>query len=170
MFYKEHSPLTLSSVDFWICYNGMVQSKQSVWNLCRSPRDSFRSEAVWPIKVSEKMLDFWREETMKRERNFISMFTNFKSEVNFTRIKLKLECSKAELEEMIEILEQCKTEVEQVYKSLQTLTTPFPDIRRKLDTCTSVTYEVIIILEEWQNESNQIFNSVTVKKSIFKLL
>ena len=81
------------------------------------------------------------------------MYTNFKSEVNFTRIKLKLECSKAELEEMIEILEQCKTEIEQVYESLRTLTIPLQDIRRKMDTCTSVTSEVKIVQEEQQKES-----------------
>ena len=98
------------------------------------------------------------------------MYTNLKSEVNFTRIKLKSECSKAELEEMIEILEQCKTEVEEAYESLQMLTTPLPDIRRKMDTCTSVTSEVIIVLEEWQKESNQIINLFAIKKSLSKLL
>ena len=82
------------------------------------------------------------------------MYTNFKSEVKFTRIKLKLECSKTELEEMIEILEQCKTEVEQAYESLWTLTTPPPDIRKKMDTYTSVTSEIIIVLEERQKGSN----------------
>ena len=50
-----------------------------------------------------------------------------------------------QLEEMIEILEQSKTEVEQAYESKQTLTTPLPDIRRKMDTCTLVTSDVIIL-------------------------
>ena len=75
------------------------------------------------------MLDFKRKETMKRERRLIRTYMNLKSEVNFTRIKLKSECSKAEQEEMIEILEQSKTHVEQAYESLQTVTTPLQDIR-----------------------------------------
>ena len=39
-----------------------------------------------------------------------------------------------------------------------------------MDTCTSVTSEVIIVLKERQKVSNQIFNPVTVKKSLSKLL
>ena len=38
-----------------------------------------------------------------------------------------------------------------------------------MDTHTSVTSEVIIVMEERQKESNQIFNPVTVKKSLSKL-
>ena len=98
---------------------------------------------------------------MNRGRRFISTYTNFKSEVNFARIKLKSECSKAELKEMIEIIEQCKT----AYKSLRTLTAPLLDIRKKMDTCTSVTSEVIIVLEERQKESNQIFSLIAIEKS-----
>ena len=66
--------------------------------------------------------------------------------------------------ELEEILEQCETEDKQAYESLQTLTTPLPDIRRKMDTWTPVTCEVIIVLEKRQKESNQIFNSLAVKK------
>ena len=107
------------------------------------------------INVSDKKnARFSNEETMKRER-FISRYTNFKSGVNITRIKLKSECSIVELEEMTEILEQCKIEVEQAYESLRTLTTPLPDIRMKMDTCTSVISEVIIVLKERQKGSYQ---------------
>ena len=61
---------------------------------------------------------------------------------------------------MIEILAQCKTDVEQSYESLRILTTPLPDIIRKMD---SVISEIIIVLKEWQKEYNQIFNPVAVK-------
>ena len=57
---------------------------------------------------TEKMLDFRQEEMIKRERRFITTCTNFKSEVNFIRIKLKSEFSNAEYGEIIEIFEQSK--------------------------------------------------------------
>lgn len=98
-------------------------------------------------QLTEKMRDFKQTEITSKERKFMSTYLNFKAEIQLTRSKLKEECSKAELAEMIKSVEKCELDLQQDYVALRALTTPSQDMRRKMDSCTSVSAEMMILLK-----------------------
>ncbi len=66
------------------------------------------------------------------------MFTylNFKAEIQFIRSKLKEECSKTLLNDMMVTAEKREAELKQIYENIRALNVPSQDIRRRMDSCT----------------------------------
>lgn len=119
---------------------------------------------------TEKMLELIKQESTKRERKFMLTYVTFKAEVQYIRTKLKEECCKSDLGEMIRTLEKYESEIKQEYKSLRALTTPAQDIRRRMDICTSVTSEITTLLKVRYAEADKEFNAEAVKETLSKLL
>ena len=119
---------------------------------------------------TEKMLEFIKQESIKKERKFMLTYVNSKAEVQYIRTKLKEERSKSDLGEMIRTLEKFESELKQEYESLRALTTPAQDIRRKMDCCTSVASEIITLLKVRYAEVDKEFDAEAVKETLSKLL
>lgn len=97
-------------------------------------------------------------------------YVNFKAEVQYIRTKLKEECCKSDIGEMIRTLEKYESELKQEYKSLRALTTPAQDIRRGMDICTSVTSKITTLLKVCYAEADKEFIAEAVKETLLKLL
>lgn len=94
-----------------------------------------------------------------------------KAEVQLIRSKLKKECSKTELGDMIKAVEQCESDLKLEYESLRAMTVPSQDIRRKMDNCTSVTTQITVLLKErYTDVDTKQFDPVLVKESLLQLL
>nr|XP_046230542.1 uncharacterized protein LOC124051127 [Scatophagus argus] len=119
---------------------------------------------------TEKGLQYIKEESSKKEKKFMFTYVNFKAEVQYIRTKLKQECSKAELGDMILALSKYEPALQQEYESLRTLTTPSPDIRRRMDSCSSVTAEIIALLKARYAEVDYEFDPDSVKEALLLLL
>ena len=120
---------------------------------------------------TEKMLEFIKQESIKKERKFMLTYVNFKAvEVQYIRTKLKEARSKSDLGEMIRTLEKFESELKQEYESLHALTTPAQYIRRKMDCCTSVASEIITLLKVRYAEVDKEFDAEAVKETLSKLL
>lgn len=122
-------------------------------------------------KPTEKMRAFQQDEIAKKERRFLSLYLNFKVEVQLTRSKLKEECSKTELDNMISAIEKHESDLKTVYESLRVTTSPSHDIRRKMDSCTSVTTELITVLKGRHNKAGvEEFDAVAERETLRQLL
>lgn len=121
-------------------------------------------------QLTEKMREFKQTEITSKERKFMSTYLNFKAEIQLTRSKLKEECSKAELAEMIKSVEKCELDLQQDYVALRALTTPSQDMRRKMDSCTSVSAEMMILLKRRYADVDKEFDAGAVKESLLQLL
>lgn len=100
------------------------------------------------------------------------MFTyvNFKAEVQFIRSKLKEECPKTQLGELIIAIDKYESQLKQEYESLCAMITPSQDIRRRMDTCTSVTTEIIALLKRRHTEAGtKEFDAEAVKETLLQL-
>ncbi|XP_029967095.1 uncharacterized protein LOC115402712 [Salarias fasciatus] len=120
--------------------------------------------------LTEKMLELKRDDIMSKERSFMSTYLHFKAEVQLTRSKLKGECSKLELGDMIQRVEKCESDLKQNYVSLRALTAPSQDIRRKMDSGSSVCTDIIKLLKRRYADSDKEFNAQAAKESVFQLL
>lgn len=101
------------------------------------------------------------------------MFTylNFKAEAQFIRSRLKEECSKTELDDMMVTAEKREAELKQTYESIRALNVPSQDIRRRMDSCTSVTSEITALLKRRCAEAGtKEFDAEAVKETLFQLL
>nr|XP_015830265.2 uncharacterized protein LOC107395402 [Nothobranchius furzeri] len=121
-------------------------------------------------KLTEKMRDFKQSEITSKERKFMSTYVNFKAEIQLSRSKLKKECSKAELTEMIKSVGKCESDLQQDYVALRTLTTPSQDFRRKMDSCSSVSTEMMLLLKRRYADVDKEFDAIAVKDSLLQLL
>lgn len=122
-------------------------------------------------RPTEKMLELNKEVVAKSGRSFMYTYMNFKAEVQLIRSKLKKECSKIELGEMIIALEKFGRNLQQEYESLRAMTVPLQDIRRKMDNCTSVTSDIILLLKtRYAEVGTKEFDPVAVKQSLLQLL
>lgn len=119
---------------------------------------------------TEKGIQYIKEESARREKKIMYAYVNFKAKVQFIRTKLKQECTKKELGNMIQSVGVYEPILKQEYESLRTMTTPSPDIRRRMDSCSSVTTEIITLLKTRYAEADKEFNPDTVKESLSKLL
>lgn len=97
------------------------------------------------------------------------IYVNIKAEVQDIRTKLKSECSKSNLGDMMTSLEKFESNLKQEYESLRALITPSQDIRR-MDTCTSVAAELIAVLKIRYSEAEKEFNAAAVKETLLRLL
>ncbi|CAI5660438.1 unnamed protein product [Oreochromis niloticus] len=139
------------------------------------PQPSFKPDAEVrrtdrQRQLTEKMREFKQTEITSKERKFMSTYLNFKAEIQLTRSKLKEECSKAELAEMIKSVEKCELDLQQDYVALRALTTPSQDMRRKMDSCTSVSAEMMILLKRRYADVDKEFDALAVKESLLQLL
>lgn len=117
------------------------------------------------------MLEFKKGEITKKERKFMFTYVNFKAEVQLIRSKLKAECSKSELGEMIKLVGNFESVLKQEYENLRALTTPSQDIRRKMGSCTSVTTEITVLLKKrYIDVDTKEFDADAVKESLLQLL
>lgn len=121
-------------------------------------------------QLTEKIREFKQTEITSKERKFMSTYLNFKAENQLTRSKLKEECSKAELAEMIKSVEKCELDLHQDYVALRALTTPSQDMRRKMDSCTSVSAEMMILVKRRYGDVDKEFDAGAVKESLLQLL
>ncbi|XP_063740237.1 uncharacterized protein LOC134864868 [Eleginops maclovinus] len=149
------------NADLQIHNIGLEPTLQSEQQLRRSEREKH---------PTEKWVQYLKEESSKREKKFMYAYVNFKAEVQFIRTKLKQECTKKELGDMIQSLGVYEPILKQEYDSLRTMTTPSPDIRRKMDSCSSVTTEIVKLLNTRYAEADKEFDPDTVKESLLKLL
>ena len=95
---------------------------EPVVELRRSERES---------KPTEKKRGFMNSTVHKREKKFLSLYNDFKMEVQLVRIKLKEECTKDLMEERILHLEQLEADLKNEYDELRKLKTPSPDNQEK---------------------------------------
>ncbi len=72
-------------------------------------------------RPTEKMLELRRDEIAKKERKFMFTYLNFKAEVQFIRSKLKEECSKTLLNDMMVTAEKREAELKQIYENIRAL-------------------------------------------------
>ncbi|XP_052430381.1 uncharacterized protein LOC127971416 [Carassius gibelio] len=122
-------------------------------------------------RPTEKMLELRRDELAKRERKFMFTYLNFKAEAQFIRSKLKEQCSKTDLGDMIVTAEKREAELKQTYESIRAMNVPSQDIRRKMDSCTSVTSEVTVLLKRRCAEvDTKEFDAEAVKETLLQLL
>ena len=119
---------------------------------------------------TEKGLEYIKEESAKKQRKFMLINVTFKAEVQYVRTKLKEQCCKSDLGNMITALDRYESNLKQEYESLRALTTPSQDIRRKMDSCTAVTTEVIALLKTRYSEVDKDFDADAVKETLLKLL
>ena len=116
------------------------------------------------------MSEIKREDIVKKQRTFMTLYINFKAEIQLTRTRLKVFCSKPELSEMIEMIGEIERKLRETYVSLRKLTTPDQDIRRRMDTCTSVTAEITAMISARREEIDNPFDAAAVKESLSQLL
>ncbi|XP_048846374.1 uncharacterized protein LOC125717469 [Brienomyrus brachyistius] len=122
-------------------------------------------------RPTEKMLELRKADIIKRERRFMFIYVNFKAEAQLIRTKLKQECSKVELSDMIVPIENYESRLKQEYERLRALTTPSQDIRRRMDSCTSATTELIALLKGRHAEvGTKEFDAEAAKAALFHLL
>ena len=113
--------------------------------------------------LTERMFEFKKDELINKERSFLSTYLHFKAEVQLTRSKLKLQCSKSELGDRIHSIQQCESDLKHDYESIRALTAPSQDIRRKMDSCTSVSAEIILLLKRRYADVENEFDTEAVK-------
>ncbi|XP_023806193.1 uncharacterized protein LOC105356638 [Oryzias latipes] len=121
-------------------------------------------------RLTERMFELKKDELIKREKSFLSTYMQFKAEVQLTRSKLKVQCSKSELVERIRSIEQSECDVKHHYESIRVITAPPQDVRRKMDSCTSVSAELILLLKRRYADVDKEFDAEAVKESLQKLL
>ena len=120
---------------------------------------------------TEKMLTFQKDEIAKKERQFMTAYVNFKGEVQYSRSKLKEECSKAQLDDMINALDKQESDLKQVYESLRSMTTPSQDIRRRMDSCSAVAKEITTVVHRRHEEAGvRQFDAAAEKELLRQLL
>ena len=107
-------------------------------------------------RPTEKMKVLKELDIEKRERRFWSIYTTFKTEVQFVRSKLKDECSKSALEWYILSVQRCESNLKRGYESIRAVKTPSQDVRRKMDTCTAVADQVVSLLKKRCAEAESI--------------
>ena len=114
--------------------------------------------------------EYIKEESAKRQRKFMLIYVTFKAEVQYVRTRLKEQCCKSDLVDMITTLDRYESNLKQEYESLRALTTSAQDIRRKMDSCTAVNTEVIDLLKTRYSDVEKDFDADAVKETLLKLL
>ena len=85
-------------------------------------------------------------ELQKMEKRFLSLYNNFKTEVQYVRLNLQEECSKFDLKEGVLTLKKWESDLKSQYNDLSKMTTPCKDLKRKMSSCVSVTSELVSLL------------------------
>ncbi|KAL6463232.1 hypothetical protein MHYP_G00276230 [Metynnis hypsauchen] len=94
------------------------------------------------------MLSFQKEEAHKKERNFISMYNQWKVQARDARQQLKSDISDSQLTTLVDNLEKARNDVTVIYEEIRHHIAPTPEIRRQVDACMSVTADITKIIYE----------------------
>ncbi|KAI7814389.1 hypothetical protein IRJ41_014552 [Triplophysa rosa] len=130
----------------------------------QSPRRSIR-----PRNPTGKMATLQEENAQKKERRLISAYEKWKMLARTARNQLKSDLTESQLASLIDILENEKEIVMQIYKEVRNLVTPSTGLRRRIDACEAVKSDIIKIAYERISGLDE-FDEKQVKQRLQELL
>lgn len=89
--------------------------------------------SIRPRNPTERMLAYKKEETQKKEAKLLSVHNQWKMHAHNAREQLKVDIPDSHLANLIDILEEAKDKVMNVYYGISQHATPSTDIRRRVD-------------------------------------
>lgn len=130
----------------------------------QAPRRSVR-----PRNLTPKMLALQKEEIQRKERKLLSMYEKWKMLARKARDQLKSDITESQIASLIDILEEGKENVMQLYVEVRDHVTPSTELRRRIDACEAVTTDIIKVAYERISGIDE-FDSEQAKHRLRELL
>jgi len=86
-----------------------------------------------PSMLTEKMLDYQKEELSKREKRLLSLYEQWKIPIRISRENVKKDISEAELATMADNIEKAMDDVMNANNKIRERATPCTELRRRID-------------------------------------
>ncbi len=121
-------------------------------------------------RFTEKGLEMREQEAKKKEKAFYKAYNGWKETAKETRSRMKMFCSRENLEKIQQDIQSQHNSVYQQYEPILRNHATSPDIVNRMDACAALTAEISDLVSKWLETIGEDYNEELVKERVRQVL